>query len=84
MLTPTCACSAVVRAPWGRIGAMNPDAKLLLELRERGYIDAADALEICGRCWRRADRALRELTREGVVKKADGRRRQRSRWTFVG
>jgi Fic family protein len=63
---------------------MSPDAKLLLELRDRGYIDASDAIEICGRCWRRADRALRELTREGVLKKADGRRRRRSRWTFVG
>ena len=63
---------------------MSPDAKLLLELRERGFIDAADALEICGRCWRRADRALRELTRDGVLKKADGRTRRKSRWTFVG
>lgn len=62
---------------------MSPDAKLLLELRDRGYIDASDALEICGRCWRRADRALRELTREGVVKK-DGRPRRKARWTFVG
>lgn len=63
---------------------MSPDAKLLLELRDRGYIDASDAIEICGRCWRRADRALRELTRDGVLKKADGRTRRRSRWTFVG
>jgi Fic family protein len=63
---------------------MSPDAKLLLELRDRGYIDASDAIEICGRCWRRADRALRELTREGVLKKADGRTRRKSRWTFVG
>jgi len=63
---------------------MSPDAKLLLELRERGFIDAADALEVCGRCWRRADRALRELTRDGVLKKADGRARRKSRWTFVG
>ena len=63
---------------------MSPDAKLLLELRDRGYIDASDAIEICGRCWRRADRALRELTRDGVLKKSDGRTRRKSRWTFVG
>jgi len=63
---------------------LSPDAKLLLDLRERGFIDASDALEICGRCWRRADRALRELQHEGVLKKADGKARRRSRWTFVG
>jgi Fic family protein len=63
---------------------LSPDAKLLLQLRERGFIDADDALEICGRCWRRADRALRELQHEGVLKKADGRSRRKSRWTFVG
>jgi len=62
---------------------MSPDAHLLLELRDRGFIDASDALEVCGRCWRRADRALRELAREGHVKKADGRPRRKSRWVFV-
>jgi len=64
---------------------MSPDAKLLLELRDRGFIDASDALEICGRCWRRADRALRELQHDGVLKKAqDGKPRRKGRWTFVG
>jgi hypothetical protein len=62
---------------------LSQDAKLLLELRERGFIDASDALEICGRCWRRADRALRELSAERLIKK-DGRVRRKSRWTFVG
>lgn len=63
---------------------LSPDAKLLLELRERGFFTAEDALEICGRCWRRADRAIRELAREKLVKKADGKLRRRSRWNFVG
>lgn len=63
---------------------MSPDAKLLLELRDRGWFSGGDALEICGRCWRRADRAIRELAAEGLVKKTDGKTRRRSRWTFVG
>jgi len=62
---------------------MSPDAKLLLELRDRGFFDSSDALEICGRCWRRADRAIRELQKFKLVKKADKFVRRRSRWVFV-
>lgn len=63
---------------------MNPDAELLLELRERGHLDAADALEICGRCWRRADRAIRELERKKVIKRTKPGNRRKARWKFVG
>jgi predicted transcriptional regulator len=63
---------------------MSPDAELLLELRERGHFDSADALEICSRCWRRADRAIRELQRAGVVKRANKASRKQARWKFVG
>lgn len=62
---------------------MTPDAKLLLQLRERGFINMGDALEICGRCQRRADRALDELEREGVVRQ-EGSPRRKARWAFVG
>jgi len=62
---------------------VSPGAKFLLELRERGFFTSADAKEICGRCWRRADRAIRELQAEGILKKADSKARPRSRWEFI-
>lgn len=55
----------------------------LLELRERGHFSSADAKDICGHCWRRADRAIRELQKHGLIKKADGKPRAKSRWKFV-
>lgn len=55
-----------------------------MELRDRGYIDASDAIEVCNRCWRRADRALRELQTMGTLKRvSDGKPRRRGRWTFI-
>jgi len=60
---------------------MGPDAKLLLELRDRGFFTADDALEICGRCRRRAERAVRELGQARLIKK-NSQPWRKARWTF--
>lgn len=62
---------------------MSPDAERLMELRERGHFDGDDALEICGRCWSRADRAIRELQYRGLIQRANHARRRKTRWKFI-
>lgn len=62
---------------------LSQHAQDLLELRQRGWFDAADAVEICDRCWRKAQRAIRELQIAGLIKRRDNRPMRRASWTFA-